>query len=262
MVLHSVLILAGRRGGALDPLAEKAGVSHKCLVPVLGVPLIERTLRIVAEAFPEAPLFISIEDEAVIRELPLVSELMTKGRLTLLQAETNLVDSVLKAVEATGLPLLITTGDNVLMTVEAVRRVPVEARLRGADALASMTRKESILAAHPEGEIFFFRFKDGEYSNCNMFWLANDKALGALRFFAEGGQFAKRPERILKAFGLLNLIRYRFRLHSLAGMMAHLSRRFGFKMQVLVMPEGRLAIDVDDERTKRVAEELLARDAR
>ena len=32
----SVVILAGRRAGAVDPIAQAAGVSHKCIAPVAG----------------------------------------------------------------------------------------------------------------------------------------------------------------------------------------------------------------------------------
>ena len=56
----SVLVLAGRRNAGLDPLAQQFGVSHKCLVPVLGEAMISRVLRIVDEAFPGSPLFVSI----------------------------------------------------------------------------------------------------------------------------------------------------------------------------------------------------------
>jgi molybdopterin-guanine dinucleotide biosynthesis protein A len=41
----AVLVLAGRRSSTLDPMAEARGVSHKCVVPVGGVPMIERVYR-------------------------------------------------------------------------------------------------------------------------------------------------------------------------------------------------------------------------
>jgi hypothetical protein len=43
-------------------------------------------------------------------------------------------------------------------------------------------------------------------------------------------------------------------------MFAHFSRRFGIRLRALVARDGRLAIDVDNERTHRVAEELLSRE--
>ena len=44
MTLGSILILAGRRPGAVDALAEAHGVADKCLVPVAGRPMIAHVL--------------------------------------------------------------------------------------------------------------------------------------------------------------------------------------------------------------------------
>ena len=41
----SALVLAARRPGIEDPLAKKAGVSHKCLIEMDGGPMIELVLR-------------------------------------------------------------------------------------------------------------------------------------------------------------------------------------------------------------------------
>ena len=99
----------------------------------------------------------------------------------------------------------------------------------------------------------------GGYSNCNMFWLGREKALKATESFRHGGQFAKKPERIIKAFGLLNLIRFRMGRHSLQQMFGFISKRFKVDIRPVVMSEGRLAIDVDNERTHAIAEDVLGR---
>ena len=41
----TVIVLAAQRGGRLDPLAAEAGVSHKCLVPIGGRPLLAHVLE-------------------------------------------------------------------------------------------------------------------------------------------------------------------------------------------------------------------------
>ncbi len=255
-----ILVLAGRRSAALDPLAERFGVSHKCLVPVRGVAMISRVLAIVDEAFPEAPIFVSIENFGLIQAEPIVARLLGDGRLRPVDAQHHIVDSIVHASKTTGFPLIVTTADNVLMTPHALRCLAEAGRSGQADALVVMAGKEAIQAAHPEGQKRFYEFKDGGYSNCNMFWLGNARALQATEAFRHGGQFAKKPERIIKAFGVLNLIRFRFRLSSLEGIFRHISRRFRVKVQPLVLEDGRLAIDVDNERTHRVAEEVLARE--
>ena len=77
--------------------------------------------------------------------------------------------------------------------------------------------------------------------------------------FRHGGQFAKRKMDAVRALGLASLLLYLSGLVSLEGMFRHFSRRFGIRIVPLVAKDGRLAIDVDNERTHRVAEEILAR---
>ena len=208
---------------------------------------------------PDGRLFVSVEDFSVIEAEPTVARLKTAGRLTPVDARYQIVDSVVAASEATGFPLIITTADNVLMTTGALHDLAAVGAGGEADAIVVMAEKTDIRAAHPEGQRRFYEFKDGGYSNCNLFWLGSDKALRSAEAFREGGQFAKRPARIIKAFGVLNLIRFRLGWWTLAGAFHHISRRFKVRIAPMVVTDGRLAIDVDNERTHRVAEEILAR---
>ena len=256
----ALLVLAGRRSATLDPLAEKFGVSPKCLVPVAGEAMVGRVLRCADEAFPESPLFLSIEDFSLVADEPTVKRLSAAGRLTPVGAEYNIVDSVVAASRTTGFPLLITTADNVLMTVEGMRSVAARGAQPGIDGVVLMAGEEDILAAHPDGQRRFYRFREGGYSNCNLFWLGSERALRFTDSFRLGGQFAKKKARAVRALGLASLFIYVTKLGSLDFMMRHFSRRFGLKMVAVVTRDGRLAIDVDNERTHKVAEEILARE--
>jgi GTP:adenosylcobinamide-phosphate guanylyltransferase len=257
----AILVLAGRRSPATDPLAVRAGVTHKAMVPVGGEAMVGRVLRIAEEAFPDAALYVSVDDPAAIAAEPSVARLTAAGRLRTLEAQPNIVDSVVTASRATGFPLLITTADNVLMTAQGMHEM-VRLGDRGeADAIAMMAERGDILAAHPDGQRRFYAFRGGAYSNCNLFWLGSDKALRATESFRLGGQFAKHKRRAVKALGLTTLFLFVTRLLTLDGMFRHFSRRFGVRIVPMVTADGRLAIDVDNERTFRVAEELLARGA-
>lgn len=256
----AVVILAGQRAGARDPLAVAAGVSHKALAPVAGVPMLVRTLRTVAAALPDAPLLLSIEDAHVLDGLPDVAALRAAGRLRTVEARANLVDSVLACADAAGTPLILTTADNVLVTPAALRRLAAFLRASPADAVMCMARREAVLAAHPEGQRKFYRFRDGEFSNCNLYAFRTDRALRVAEAFREGGQFVKHPARIARAFGLANLLHFRMGTRTLLRTCQAVGRRFGVDLQPLVMADGRLSIDVDNERTLRVTEEILARE--
>jgi GTP:adenosylcobinamide-phosphate guanylyltransferase len=255
-----ILVLAGRRSASLDPLAAKMGVSHKALVPVAGEAMVGRVLRIAAEAFPNSPLFVSVEDFAVIAGEPTVARLYAEGRLTPVGAEHHIVDSVVEASRTTGFPLLLCTADNVLMSVEGFRAIAETGSEPGVDGVVMMAEKQDILAAHPDGQRRFYAFRGGAYSNCNLFWLSGEHSFKAIESFRYGGQFAKRKRDAVRALGLTALFLYVSKLVTLDGMFRHFSRRFGINIRALVAKDGRLAIDVDNERTHRVAEEIIARE--
>ena len=257
MTMFSALILAGRRQGvARDPVAESAGVTHKCLAPVAGQPMIAHVIAALA-AMPEVRrIGISIDADDMVARSLLTLLPSARDRLRLLAARENLVDSVAHAAERLTTPLFITTADNVLITPAVVRELVIGAR--GADAAVAFASKDAVLAAHPSGQRRFYRFRDGEFSNCNSYYLANRSALRAAEAFRGGGQFVKHPARIVAAFGLLNLVRFRLGLRALQPAVAGLSSRFGVALNAVVVSDGAVAIDVDNLRSLAVAESVLA----
>lgn len=255
----TALVLAGKRDGTLDPLAAAAGVTHKCLVPVQGRAMIEYPLETLSKVEEVGRILVALDDPALLDDLPFVRALLDAGRVEIVPAELHLVESVVAAASQADFPLLITTADNVLLTVEAVRDCDATARAERADAVVAFAREEAVKAAHPDGQRRFYKFARGSYSNCNMFWLGSSRALATVEIFRSGGQFAKHPKRIVEAFGLSNLILFRLGLLSLEGCFRRLSRRFRLRLRAVVLADGKVAIDVDNERTKNVAEEILAR---
>ena len=251
------IVLAGERNGVADPLAAEHGVAHKFLVPIAGEPLVAHVLRALADCSEVSCVYVSTQAPAALESIPVAAELRASGRLCVLPARPNLVDSVLAAAEKAGCPALVTTADNVLLTPEGTHAFVRGATRAGADVAIALARKRDVLAAHPRGQLRFYEFADDAYSNCNLFWFGAERGLAASESFREGGQFAKHPRRILRAFGALNLIAFRFRLRSLGATTRALSRRFGVGIEAVVLEDGALAIDVDNARTRDVAEALL-----
>lgn len=258
----TILILAGKRDGKLDPLAERAGVSHKCNVPIQGKPLLQWVLEAVGPAFPDSPIYVSIHDPEVIADLPAVKQLTAEGRLHMSVARAGIVESVEGVVAESGgrcWPLLITTGDNVLAEPEQIREFAEASAASGKGAMLGLAKREDILAAHPEGQRKFYDFADMAISNCNIYWLRDAGALKAAEAFRQGGQFAKSRARIAQAFGILNLIRFRLGWWKLESILGFISKRFGVPVGAHIFADGAYAIDVDNERTYRVSELLLAK---
>jgi GTP:adenosylcobinamide-phosphate guanylyltransferase len=254
----TLVVLAAQRDGILDPLARDAGVTHKCLVPIGGKPLLAHVLAALVGIEFVSGVKIVVEPGAaeLLRPLADASGLQA----SFVSAADNIADSVYRAAAEAAGPVVITTADNVLLTGDAIRRVAAPLR-DGADAVVALATKASVLAAHPEGQRRFYRFRDDSYSNCNLYALS-ERGLRLAETFREGGQFASKPRRIARAVGLLNLVVMRFALVSLDGAMRRLGRRFRVTAAAVVLPDGAHAVDVDNDRTYRVAEQLLRRRAR
>ena len=253
----TVIVLAAQREGRRDPLAAEAGVTHNCLVPIGGRPLLAHVLDALASVEGIAAVRISVETGAEERLAVLTAE--SRLPVSFVAAAANIADSVYAAAEGVEGPVVITTADNVLLTPDAVRRI---ARMLadGDDAVVALARKEDVLSAHPEGQRRFYKFRDGQFSNCNLYGLSK-RGLGLAETFREGGQFAKNPMRIARLFGIFNLIRLRYGLVSLDGAMQRLGKRFGVRAAAVVLEDGAHAIDVDNQRTYAIAAQLLDRRA-
>lgn len=255
----TAVVMAGRREGLIDPLAAAHQVDDKCLVPVAGVPMIAHVLETLAATERVGTIIVSINDVDLIDHLPQVRRLRAEGRLRLVEARKNLVDSLLSAVEGADWPVFITTADNVLLTPAAADEFLAAAAT--SDVAVAFARRAAVLGAHPDGQRRFYDFADDGYSNCNSYWIGSAEALHTAEIFRSGGQFAKHPLRILGALGLVNLIRFRFGIGTLDGAFERFSRRVRLKVRPVVLSDGAVAIDVDNERTHRVVEEILARRA-
>lgn len=249
-----VIVLAAQRKGVTDPLATRFGTSHKCLVPLAGEPLIAHVLRTVTSHPRVDSVVVSIEFDtfdALRRAVPDLDYVATTA------AET-ITDSVSLAAEGHGGPLIITTADNALLTHASIDAM-MEAATSGSDAAVAMARREAVLGVHPEAQRRFYRFRDGEFSNCNLYGIVTPEALHAAEIFRGGGQFAKKARRIVDAFGLINLILLRLRLVSLPGGLRRISARIGVKIAPVILADGSQAIDVDNDRTYGIVDTLMAR---
>lgn len=253
----TAIILAAQRDGKLDPLAERAGVSHKCLAPILGRPLLSYVLDALLAVPGLSRIRICIEPQAV-EAVRAVTNAVTKVPVDFVAAAPTITESAYASAEGVEGPMVITTADNVNMTPGAVQQM-LDAIAGGADAAVALATKGGVLAAHPEGQRRFYQFSDDAYSNCNLYALSGREALRAAESFREGGQFAKNPKRLIRAFGLLNVLLVRFKLVSLEGAMKRLSRRFGLRIAPVVLADGAHAIDVDNPRTYDIAEIILRR---
>ncbi len=254
----SILILAGRRPGAVDALAKAHGVADKCLVPVAGRPMIAHVLESAADSSARQ-VFVSTHHAQLLGDLKDAVVDLLGDRLIVVPAADNLADSVLAIAGIASFPLLITTADNCLLTPATIAEIGGEAERLGADAGVALARREDVLDFHPEGQRRFYEFSDVAVSNCNAYWIGHPNALRAAEAFRGGGQFVKKPFRVMQAFGLINLLRFRLGLGPIHHIFQRISAHLDVEIAPLLVSNGATAIDVDNERSLQVTEALMKR---
>jgi 2-C-methyl-D-erythritol 4-phosphate cytidylyltransferase len=252
----TAIILAAQRGGKLDPLAQNAGVTHKCLVPIVGRPLIEYVVEALVPVPGLQRIRVCIEPAAVSPVQAVLDAMKLNVPVDFVPSAATLTESAYASAQGVEPPLIVTTGDNVNLTPGAVSQM-LQALAGGADVALAMASKAAVLAAHPEGQRKFYEFSDAPYSNCNLYAIGTPAGLKAAEIFRGGGQFAKNRQRLIQAFGWFNILLFRFKLLSLAGGMKRLSRRFGLRIEPVVLADGAHAVDVDNQRTYDIAEIIL-----
>jgi CTP:molybdopterin cytidylyltransferase MocA len=258
--VFTALVLAGRRGPD-DPVAVAAGLSHKCLVPANGVPMLARVVEAVAASSSIGLIAVSIEDPDLVGSLARLSPQRGEGRLLVFPSEATPSLSALATAEALGhpFPLLITTADHALLATDLVDFFASAARETGADIVAGLVPAEVLLDAYPQTKRTFLRFRDGRYSSCNLFCVLTEAGLRVLDFWRRVERDRKRPWRIARAFGIGTLVSYVLGRLTLEQGLARLSRTLGVDARAVIVPFAEAAIDVDKPSDLTLVEEILRR---
>ncbi len=257
----TALVLAASRQGAQDSVARLQNKSHKCLVEIDGVVMLERVIDALLAAGGITRVYVSIESDDLLRSVPKVAEWMDAGVVIGLRNKGNLADSVLAAAAEIPepYPLLVTTGDNVLHTPELIRDFLDQAAACDGDVAVAFTDAEIVRRDFPEVGLAYHMLKDGGFSACNLYLLRRARALNAVRVFESGGQFGKRHFRILKSCGLTPFLLYKLRLATLDGLMQRIGRNLGVTTDTIMLPYSFGPIDVDNPQFFAIAEEALRR---
>ncbi len=253
------LVLAAGRG-ADDPMAKASGASHKCLLPVAGVPMLMRVLGALAAAKSIGRIFISIEDPAIIAGAAGLAELRKRAPIETMASAERASSSVGQALRSGSLefPVLVTTADHALLTPDMVNDFCTRSRRTGADLTAGLAEAETILSAYPGATRTFLKFADGRYSGCNLFTFNTAAALNAVDFWQRVERDRKQPWRLIGAFGVVALLLYLTGRASLVKAFEVGSKRLGVTACPIVMPLAEAAIDVDKPADLELVERIFA----
>lgn len=235
MTPFNALVLAGSRGG-VDAVAAYAGVAHKALITLKGTTLLARVVEALRVAGAGRVVVISSHPDVRAEVLRLGVEGLDEA------AGPSL--SVRRGVETIGTPLLVTTADHALLEGDWVRRflddVPADM-----DIAALVAARATVEAAAPDTERTWLKLADGQWSGCNLFWLANDRALGIIDLWRRVEAERKRPWRMAQILGPGFLLQYATGRLTLKNAATRLGRLAGLRAAIVETPYGLASVDVD-----------------
>jgi len=259
-VKFSVIVLAGQRPGT-DPVAEARGVKAKALAPVAGRAMILNVLDALEASPWVGDVYITLEDPKLSEAEPRLMAYAETGHIV--QGTGTICGSVLSAVETRDIktPFLVVTADHALLTADmldhfcedAARAFAAERR----DFLFGVVSERSFRHAYPSATRTFLDFRDDSYSGCNLYAFMSAASFRVLDFWHSIEQQRKKPLRLIRAFGMGNLVRYLLRLDSLTDMINRAGRKLGVNGKPVIMPQPEAAIDVDTPRDLILVEQIL-----
>ena len=235
MTAFQALVLAGSRGGG-DPVAAYAGVTHKALIVLGGQTLLARAVGALTAAGAARIAVISSHPDVRAEAIRLGAEVLDEA------AGPSL--SVAAGVQVLGTPLLVTTADHALLEPAWVRQFLADVPA-GVDVAALVAARATVEAAAPRTKRTWLKLADGDWSGCNLFWLASDRALGVVDFWRRVEAERKRPWRMARILGPGMLLRYLSGRLTLADAAKRLGRLAGVTAAIVQTPFGLASVDVD-----------------
>jgi hypothetical protein len=250
-------VLAASRGDR-DPLAVAGGVSHKCFIDIAGQPMLRRVVAAVMASGRVGRTIVAIEADSIAGAKAVLAPLAGAEHIEYVASRETIGASLAAVATPDMLPLVITTGDNALHTAGMVRHFCDSLDGLDEDAALGLTPARFVLDKYPEGDRAFHCFRDGAFSSCNLYALLTPRALTGPRIFDSGGQFGKKPKRLIGAFGLAAFLLYKSRLFTLGTVLNALSRTIGLRSAPVLMPFAEGPIDVDRMVDWELADRIVA----
>ncbi|MEW5686131.1 MAG: nucleotidyltransferase family protein [Pseudomonadota bacterium] len=231
----SALVLAGSRGG-VDPVAAYGDAPHKALIRLQDRTLLERVVNALRDA--------GAARVAVISGHPLVRAEAERLNAEVLDEAAGPSLSVRAGAERLGTPLLVTTADHALLEGAWVSRFLADVPAN-VDVAALVAPRPVVEAAAPGTQRTWLKLADGDWSGCNMFYLATPAALAVIDLWRRVEAERKRPWKMARILGPGMLLRYVMRRLALKDAAVRLGRLAGVNAAIVQTPYGLASVDVD-----------------
>jgi GTP:adenosylcobinamide-phosphate guanylyltransferase len=224
--------------------------------------MLERVLRTLAATACIREVIVSIDEPQLLDQFPGIRALRDAegARIVVVRATDSPSRSVLAVLNdgSSEQPLLVTTADHALLSVEMVEHFLANAEAAGGDLAVALVASRVIRERFPDAIRTYLRFADEQYSGANLFAFQTPRARKAVTFWAQAESYRKRPWRLVAAFGPRALWLFLRRRLDLAAAFAEVSRVLGVRAIPIVMPQAEAAVDVDKIEDLELVNRILA----
>ncbi len=253
----TALVLAGQRPG-VDALAAQFGLQAKALVPVAGELMLGRVLMALADTPDITRIIVLAQDAPALLTHPDLAWAAAEPRITARISGRTISGSVRDAISdpAIGLPVLVTTADNVMLTPATVTEFI--AATGASDVSVAMVERGRLEAAVGANRRTWLTFKGGAYTGANLFALIGPAATNALNFWERVEADRKSVLRLAAHFGPVLMARLLMRRMTVHEALAAAGARLGASAAPVLLTDGRMGVDVDKPEDHALAERLLA----
>ncbi|WP_285712975.1 NTP transferase domain-containing protein [Erythrobacter oryzae] len=252
----TALVLAGQRPG-VDPMAAHFGTDMKALIPVVGELMLNRVLEALLDAPEIARIVVLAQNTLQLRAHRDLAWAVEEPRITFRTSGPTISGSVLGAVEdpAIGLPLLVTTADNVMLTPRTIGEFVAGAGK--SDVSVAFVERGNLERAVGPNKRTWLAFKGGDFTGANLFALTGAGSVNALKFWEKVEADRKSVLRLAAHFGPVLMVRLLLRRMTLTQALAAAGAKLGASAAPVVLSDGRMGVDVDKPEDHALAERLL-----
>lgn len=251
-----VLVLAGDRPGSTE-LLKSAGVSGKALIPLGGVPLLERVLTAVVQWEQLRSIVLVAPERAEYQTV--VRRCVPSGAITWVSPGPTLFESIEASMRLTGhwdTAGVIVSADHGLVRPTWLDQV-TSGLGQGEGLAIGMADWHQVMGAYPNNHRTRYRFSNRSVCGGNLFAFhreALDKVLGV---WSSVEQQRKKPWRMLSMLGYGSVIGYLLGRLSMEDAFAKLSRLTQTSVVPVMMEDPSVAVDIDSVADWLLAERIL-----
>ena len=235
----TAVVLAGSRPGG-DPFAEAYGTDLKALIPVAGLPMVQRPVEALLNSNRVESIHVLAQQPERIREV-----LPSDPQVSVEQSG----DTIASTVEAFCFdpnmrwPVFVTTSDHALLTPAMIGEFLSKAE--GADVAIGVVSRNVMLKRFPQAQRTWLKFRGGAYSGANLFLLGGPEVRTALELWRSNEQDRKKSWRLLFSLGITGFLGAALRMRTLQQTLDAVGRKLGLKIRAIEMSDPLAAIDVD-----------------